>query len=54
MCAFVMFYMNLYTSFIFEDIFKFVENVYGCEYMSVKNFGLILKNKMATIVDCSN
>ena len=27
-------------------------NVYGYENMSVQNFALILKNKMATIVDC--
>ena len=31
------FYINLYISFIYEDIFaKFAENVYGCENMSVK------------------
>ena len=42
------------SSFIYEDIFtKFVENVYGSENMSVKNFVLILKNSMAAIADCS-
>ena len=50
------FYINLYISFIHKEIFtKFVDNVYY-ENMSVKNLGLILKNKMATIIiaDCPN
>ena len=46
------FYINLYTSFIYEDMFtKFAQNASGCENMSVKNV-LILKNNMATIADC--
>ena len=48
------FYTNLHISFIYEDIVaKFAENVYGYENMSVKHFVLIVKNKMATIADCS-
>ena len=44
------FYINLYVSFISEDIFtRFAENVYGCENMSVKHFALVLKRKMAAI-----
>ena len=31
----------------FLQIFKFAGNVYSFENMSVQNFGLILKNKMA-------
>ena len=47
------FYVNLYISFIYKDIFtKFTRNVHGYEYMYVHTFGLILKNKMATIADC--
>ena len=47
------FYINLYISFIDEDVFiKFAENVYGCENMSVKSFRVILKNNMASIPDC--
>ena len=39
MHVFAYFYINLYISFIYEDILtKFAENVYGCENMSVKNF----------------
>ena len=38
------FYINLYISFFYEDIFtKFTENVHGYENMSVKNVVLILK-----------
>ena len=48
------FYISLYISFIYEDIFtKYAKNVYVSENMSVKKFGLVLKNKMATIADCS-
>ena len=37
---------------VYKDIFtKFTGNVYGYENMSVQNFGLILKNKMAAITD---
>ena len=45
--------MNLNVSFICKDIFtKFAENVYGYANMSVQNFGLMLKNKMAAIAVC--
>ena len=38
------FYINLYISFIYEDIFtKFAENVYGCENMPVKILYSFLK-----------
>ena len=41
------------VSFIYKDIFtKFAGNVYGYENISVQSFGLILKNKMATVADC--
>ena len=33
------FKIKLYNSFSYEDITKFAENVYGCENMSVKNYG---------------
>ena len=47
------FCINLNISFIYEDIFtKFAENVYGYENLSLKNFSLILKNKMAAIANC--
>ena len=47
------FYINLNSSFIYKNIFtKFAGNVYGYENMSVQNFGLILKKKMAAIADC--
>ena len=40
------FYINLYISFIYEDIFtRFAENDYGCENMSAKNFVLIWKKQ---------
>ena len=43
--------INLNISFIYKDIFtQFPGNAYGYENLSVLNFGLILKNKMATIV----
>ena len=46
------FYINLNILFIYKDIFtKFPGNVYGYKNMSVQKFGLILKNKMATITD---
>ena len=48
--CFSYFLINLYITFIYEDIFtKFAENVYGCENMSVTNVVLILKNNMAAI-----
>ena len=44
--------INLYISFIYTDILtKLAGNVYGYENMCVQNFALILKKKMATIVD---
>ena len=47
------FCINLNISFIYEDIFtKFAGTVYGYENLSLKNFSLILKNKMATIANC--
>ena len=47
------FCINLNISFIYEDIFtKFAGNVYGYENLSLKNFSLILKNKMAAIANC--
>ena len=47
------FYINLNISFICKDILtKFARNVYGYKNLSVQNFGLILKNKMATIANC--
>ena len=53
MCAFVTFLHNPLYIFIYEDIFtKFAVKVYGCESMSVKNFVLILKHKIAPIADC--
>ena len=53
MCAFVTFYINLKISFVYEDIFKFAENVYGYENMSVKKFVDFLKYKMATMSNFS-
>ena len=48
-----LFYINLNISFIYKDIFtEFAGNVYGYENLSVQNFGLILKNKMAAIANC--
>ena len=45
--------INLNILFIFKDIFtKFAANVYGYEILSVQNFSLILKNKMAAIANC--
>ena len=47
------FYINLNISFIYTDIFtKFAGNVYGYENLSLQNFSLILKNKMAAIANC--
>ena len=47
------FKINLNISFIYKDIFiKFAGNVYGYKNLSLQNFGLILKNKMATIANC--
>ena len=44
------FNINLNISFIYKDIFIiFAGNVYGYENLSLENFGLILKNKMAAI-----
>ena len=46
------FCINLYISFIYSFIFtKFAGNVYGYENLSLKNFSLILKNKMAAIAN---
>ena len=40
-------YINLYVSFIYEDIFtQFTENVYGRENMDVNKFVFILKNNI--------
>ena len=45
------FYINLNISFIYKDIFtKFAGNVYGYKNLSLQNFSLILKNKMATMI----
>ena len=50
---FITFLHKPIISFIYKDIFtKFARNVYGHENLSVQNFGLILKNKMAAIADC--
>ena len=47
------FCINLNISFIYEDIFtKFAGNVYGYENLSLQNFSVILKNKMAAIANC--
>ena len=47
------FCINLNVSFIYKDIFtKFARNVYGYENLSMQNFSLILKNKMAAIANC--
>ena len=47
------FYINLNISFIYTHVStKLKWNVYGYVYMSVQNFGLILKNKMAAIANC--
>ena len=47
------FCINLNISFIYEHIFtKFAGNVYGYENLSLQNFSLILKNKMAAIANC--
>ena len=49
------FCINLNISFIYEDIFtKFAGNVYGYENLSLKNFSLILKKKVAAIANCLN
>ena len=41
------------VSFIYKDIvIKFAGNVYGYENLSLQNFGLILKNKIAAITNC--
>ena len=43
------FYKNLNISFIYKDIFtKFARNVYDYKNLSVQNFSIILKNKIAT------
>ena len=50
---FVMFCINLNISFIYKDIFtKYAGNVYGYENLSLQNFSLIWKNKMAAIANC--
>ena len=46
MYTFVMFYINLYISFIYEGILtKFAKNVCGYENISVKNFFLNFQNQ---------
>ena len=46
------FNINLNISFIYKDIFiKFAGNVYGYGNLSLQNFGLILKNKLAAIAN---
>ena len=46
------FCINLNISFNYKDIFtKFAGNVYGYENLSLQNFSLILKNKMAAIAN---
>ena len=46
------FCINLNILFIYEDIFtKFAGNVYGYENLSLQNFSLILKNKMAALAN---
>ena len=47
------FCINLNISFIYSFIFtKFAGNVYGYENLSLKNFSLILKNKMTAVANC--
>ena len=47
------FCINLNISFIYKDIFtKFAGNVYGYKNLSLQNFSLISKNKMAAIANC--
>ena len=47
------FCINLNISFIYKDIFtKFAGSVYGYENLSLQNFSLIWKNKMAAIANC--
>ena len=47
------FNIHLNISFIYKDIFiKFAGNIYGCKNLSLQNFALILKNKMAAIANC--
>ena len=52
-CGCITFFIYLNISFIYTDIFnKFAGNVYGYENLSVQNFALILKHKMAAIANC--
>ena len=47
------FCINLNISFIYKDIFtRFAGNVYGYANLSLQNFNLIWKNKMAAIANC--
>ena len=47
------FCINLNISLIYKDIFtKFARNVYSYENLSLQNFRLILKNKIAAIANC--
>ena len=47
------FCINLNISFIYKDIFtKFPGNVYGYENLSLQNFSLTWKNKMAAVANC--
>ena len=41
------FYIKLYVSFICEDILKYIQTVFVYESMSIRNFCLSLKKKMA-------
>ena len=41
------------SALVYNDIFtKFAGNVYGYENLSLQNFSLILKNKIAAIANC--
>ena len=42
----------LYLPCILHIFTKFAGNVYGYENLSLKNFSLILKNKMSAIANC--
>ena len=47
------FNISLNILFIYKDIFvNFAGNVYGYKNLSLQNFSLILKNKMAAIANC--
>ena len=47
------FCINLNISFIYKYIFtKLAGNVYGYENLSLQDFSIVLKNKMAAIANC--